>query len=427
MSEIPPMAGSSNQVAMAVVRQYDIAPWGAAPTMQSRLRGLGGTEPAREPACVFETALLIFEPGQVTVSIEIVGFSGSVAIMFIDLTNSSVIEGSPNTRLQLKPVELHSDRGHVQRYEIDFTAYSHIAYRLGGYIHGDSLLQADGLVIKSNRPFTHHRHSASSSPSQMRPRKCGLVRRDTKETARLYDLTVPDFERIHSQPITPQQLSHPAFLRLQADLFNNNKGAAWRQWPEIFAARAMEIFGVENPAQGIGFDVAEGELWKVLLENGHSITLSERTFDPAACIDLGEARKKLMTRSSAALMADALFHYSLIGEALPPGYCKKFDFAWWIVEAADDWRSVVRGILNVADSLNEKAVGVAVFPIHFGDTSLPGAISAKLDLPRILIDILSLGHKIVQVRLPAMTETMHDPVHFGLILKGDATERSEAI
>ena len=410
------MAGSSNKETMTRARQHKIAPWGTAPKMRSRLTGLGGTEAAKDSACVFETAPMAFEEGWVTISIEIAGFSGDLSIMFIDLTNSAIFEGSPRTRLQLIPVELHPGLEDVQRYQVKFTAYTNVVYRLSGYIHGDALIRAERLSIASDRPFTIPLYTKDSVP----PQKCrreNLPRPDIKTTGRLYDLSMPDFEQLHSQPMTTNQLSHPAFARLQDDLFSNNASPAWTQWPEIFVMRAMETFGsLDKHGQGIGFDAAKGTLWSALLEKGHTVMLAERTFDPAVCFDLGELREELTARRPVARKASASFHHSLIGEALPPEYCGKFDFAWWIAETANDRRFALRGLLNVAESLNENGLGVAVLPVHFSQVSLLGSVSTKIDLPRILIDTLSLGHQIVQVRLPPVSKDVTGAVGFGFIL-----------
>lgn len=414
---------------MLMPHSYPVSPWGGAPGRQSRLGGLGGTEAAQEPSCVFETGLLTFKDGAVRLIIEISGFSGEIAIMFLRLSNSSVIEGSSKATLQLMPVELHPDREAVQRYEVMFEASSQIAYQLGGYIHGNVPLRAERLTIAADRPYSvpaawQHREAVSTA------KKSSENRFAIRDTGRLYDVAHPNFEEVFSQPATTAQFSHPAYAQICAELFGTDEELSAAHWPEAFVLRALECFGIEAHAHGVGFDAARGRVWHTLLNRRHPILLAERTFDPAACVDLGAARKAFVAQYPVARQAGASFHHSVIGEALPPEYCHQFDFAWWISETAQDCDRVTRGIANVAASLRGEGVGVAVFPLHFGENAPPGVANAEFDLPRILIDLLSLGYRIVQVRVPPMSAKGGNLLNFAVIVRGsprkslDETHRS---
>lgn len=358
---------------------------------------------------------MLFEAGPVTLTIEVSGFSGSFAYMFVELANHSIAKGSPRTRLQLVPMELHPDREGVQRCELEFTAYRHIAYKVSGHIHGDNPIKASGLKVvtsKAAAPLYHvdrTRGALSTRP---------LDTANVRETGRIFDLTGPQFDQPYSQAMTTGQLRHPAFLRLQAELFSDDGRSTLETWPEVFILRILETFGKAYDKQAaIGFDAMDGTLWIALLARGHQILVVERSYDPATMVDLGAIRQDLLGNRSVRLDDDSLFHHSLIGEALPPEYCREFDVAWWITRNAEDRRSVLRGLLNVAESLDTDGVGVAIFPIHYKEHDVPGAVSFKFDLPRILIDVISLGYKLVQVRLtPLAVQQTATVTYFAIVV-----------
>lgn len=404
---------------MPTERRHEIEPWGARPGTKSRLSGVGGELPLNDASCVFETAGLSFEEGDVTLRVEVEGFSGEFAFMFLNLTNASVVGGSPQTRLQLTPMELHPEATNVQHCVLSFKAYRHIRYQLSGHIHGDNALSAARITIVTDQDFT--------VAEEWQPELAAISRSSTVPyvagTRRLYDLVPANFEQLHSQPFTPGQLLHPAFVRLQEELYGHSGSPSALHWPEIFALRALETFGNSTPATAIGFDPGQGALCTHFLKRGCSVIYAERSFDPGECVDLGARRSEILAHLRAGHEEMGGFHHVLIGDALPPEFCGNFDFAWWIGRAGKDVDSVSRGILNIAGSIKPGGVGVAVFPMFFGGEGPEGALSANRDLPRIVIDLLSFGHRIVQVRFPPAGMAVPGLVDFGLVILGSQEER----
>lgn len=380
---------------------YLVDPWGRYPGARSRINGLGGKRRVEDASAVFETATLIFgEDAKVKIVVELSGFRGDFTFMFLNLTNASVVEGSPELRLQMLPVELHADRGELQRYEVEFDAHRQIAYRLSGHIHGSDPLRADAITI-----FTSQPHLALK-PKKRRsdvPRKAVASPDEAvvRGTPRIYDEAEPSFERLRSQPMTRSQLSQPSFLRLRNELLAFGAGPDADLWPEAFAIRVAEAFKLRAGGSAIGFDAAGGRLWKWLLRSRARVLLSERTFDGESIADMGGLRADLLGQAMCANVAEDALHLSVIGEALPPEYCGSFDFSWWITEAESDWKRVARGVLNVAESLSGAGVGVASFPIAYGNAANEVALVAERDLPRLILELLSAGHQIMQVCMPS--------------------------
>lgn len=380
--------------------RYVVDPWGRYPGARSRVDGLGGKRRVEDASAVFETAQLIFdEDARVHIAVELSGFRGDFAFMFLNLTNASVVEGSPELRLQLLPVEVHADRGERQRYEIEFDAHRQIAYRLSGHIHGTDPLHADGITISTSRPHL------ALKPKKRRTDVLGKAVAAPDETVvrgtpRIYDEAEPSFERLRSQPMTRGQFSQPSFVRLRSELSAFGTGRDADLWPEAFAIRVAEAFKLRPDCSAIGFDAAGGRLWKWLLRFRARVLLSERTFDGESITDMGSLRADLLGQGMPADVADHALHLSVIGDALPPEYCGRFDFSWWITAAEGDWRSVARGALNVAESLNATGVGVASFPIAYGQSASEKVLAAERDLPRLILELLSAGHQIMQICMP---------------------------
>ena len=410
------MACDNSHPATPDVPAYFIDPWGGAPNMKSRITGLGGSKQSLDPACVFKTAGLRFEPGQVKLFLEVLGFSGGTAFMFLDLTNASIAVGSPPVRLQLTPVELQPGSPKMQFYQMEFWAHSQISYQLAGYIHGDVPLTAESITITCDHPFSAVNLGVTEKAASKK--EIGGAKQAVLERAtRICDLIEPDFRQMHSQPSTADQLSDPDFLRWQASLFGSAQISARACWPEAYVMRVAETYGIlDRSFKAIGFDAADGKIWTHLLKRGQSVLLADRVVDPAACIDLGAVRDELSGSRSSFFRANPLFDYTVIDEDLPKGYRNEFHFAWWVTNWVDNWSEALRGILKLADSLSDHGLAVAVFPIHFNDSEQEGSVSAKTELPRILIDVLSFGHQLVQVRLMPETRGIKGVVSMGIIL-----------
>jgi len=398
------------------MRQFEVDPWSAAPNNVSRLSGLNGSEKNKDPAWVFETDSLLFEPGPVSLTVKVDGFGDTFSFMFLELTNQALPPGSPGIRLQIVPMELHPGRDQSQHCEIAFTAHKGIAYKLSGHIHGDNPLHARSLTVYASQPAIpqspgiEHPGRASGAFSQ----KSGVVR----ETGRIFDLTLPNFEKPYSQAMTAEQLKHPAFKRLQTEIFGNEGDMQTEYWPEVFALRVLEVFGsISDTCQSIGFDADDDQLWSTLLARKKSVIITNDKFDPSAIADLGQIRRDILSYHDISSEEENLFHYTMIGEALPPEYCKMFAFSWWIKRSSATWQTALRGLLNVAESLKPGGVGVAIFPIHYDYDEQPGIVSFRNGLPRIIIDAMSLGHRIVQARLTV--PTTHEAVistYFAIIV-----------
>lgn len=396
-------------------RDFDLDPFADMAGCASRLQGLGQDSGAGTSACVFQTAALHFPTGPVTLTVKIEGFEDQLAIMFLSLTNCAAVPGSTPIRLQLVAVELHSELETTQQYQVTFDADDAIAYQLSGHIHGETPLSATRLAVSANtRPIAPDLALWAMRSIAVAPDLDGV---ETERTApRIYNEGAPSLEQLFSQPCTPEQVAHPMFSPLAERLHASPDRASAAHWPEVFAYRVFETMRTAK-GRAIGFDAAIPGLWKSLLADGWNVVVADRTFDPNESVDLAQLRAEVLAHHRLGRKLSERLQLTAMGEALPPDYCEQFDFAWWITRKHSDWQSITRGITNVAKSMSDGGVGVAVFPIAFG-TDLPTEmISVERDLPRILIELISLGFAVVQVRMPSAGVLHKASGFFGLIVQ----------
>lgn len=393
---------------------FSIAPW-ASPDIASRIAGLGGANASDDPACVFQTGPMMFPAGRVSLTVTMEGYCGDFAAMLLVLFNGAAVPGSPQVRMQLSVAELKPEQDTPHTFSVNFVADDQIAYQLGGYIHGDGDARARRLSICSDREPRRLSPVLPIAPRLLSRQESEAGGGGCQQRGQLFNPAPPEFEQVYSQPSTPAQLAHPAFVRLCAELSLAPSGLDnTGSWPEIFALRALELFDRLWPSRSIGFDANGSPLCPALLRQGGTVVVADRTFNPEANVDIGERRKSATARHPDMSNAGQRFQYTLIGEALPPSYCGLFDFAWWVTRDLTDWRSVLRGALNVAESLDDKGVGIAVFPLDFTPGYQNGPGCAEADLPKIIIELLSLGHRVVQARLPGPSARI---TYFGLIIR----------
>ena len=404
-----------------------IDPWHGHPKPCSRLAGLGGTGIAADPALVFETDGLVFTEGEVVLSITVFGFDGITSFMFLDLANYTTLVRNPSIRLQLQPFALVSGNA-AQTAELRFTAYSGIGYQLAGFIHGNHPVTADAIEIVSSAAFYVARADPTPAVDVIQA-LVGKAEIEPRTTSQIYDWSAPEFDQIQSQPFSACQLLEPAFAHCKTRLFGDREMATEAHWPEAFVMRAAQVYAdLSASRRVIGFNAAAGAIWRYLLAERHEIVLAERGHEPEQCYNLGEARAALLAGSDIVATARNCLQYTVLGENLPEGLRGRFDMSWWIVENLDDWRASKIGLANMVDSLAIGGLGIAVFPVAFNSVRRAGALCAKSDLPRILIELISCGLRIVQVRLSAERDRLEPATAmFGLIFQQSAPAGQGAI
>lgn len=419
MTDTMKMPDISNPDTTASWQKID--PWGAAPHIASKLRGLGGHEPSPDPGFVFATAFFTVAPGRFRMRIVVEeGYPRSDAAFLLEISNRSDFPGSPPVRMRLELAPLRALGDAEGHFDLTIAAEPNTQYALAGFFHGDDDLHITELRVFADCPIQlamdPNTDPISVIDGSEKPLNTGL---QTRDVSRLTGSEQPSFTNPYSQPWTSIQQSEPAFRMRCAELGLNSNTAA--PWPEAFILQTLLKYGALAPDRyGIGFDCGEQALPWSLLTYGARVLMT-RFDEYGAEASLGAELKALKRKVSVAPeVADALAYTTLVPRGLPKGYYGAFDFAWWITPNDISASDIVNQFSAIISALRSGGIAVLVLPFQpgkiFGLKHEDGSPTiTRPTIERIALEVIAQGHSVAQLRFGSPL-SVPSTARFGIIV-----------
>jgi hypothetical protein len=391
--------GSTDQIDGAT-----IDPFGADPSLVSRIEGLGGTSLPLDVAYTFRTADLEFAPGTTDLTLQLANLQISGGRMLLEITNRSRVPGSPHMRLSLTVVGLDALAISGGEYRFQIEVRPNTFYSIAGFIHDDVSVNASDLLLLSDRPVKAHLDQPSSAVDSAidgaRARAADEAPEQFTNVQRMVDAGWPIFGTPHSQPWLPGQEQEADFIACCIDLNLPANSAGPIVWTEAFILQAFKKYGVLRAgAKGLGFDAEHHHLWPTLARQACSVLLT-RSVDMVE-FDVGETLERLRPTDFPAKKFFKHVDFSALHTiSLPASYVGSFDFAWWISPADGTVKSVRSGIDRLLASLSRGALGVAVIPLDSLTSTKKSDQPARMDIECLALESIAQGYEIAQIRIP---------------------------
>lgn len=274
------------------VEALPLDPFGAHPQWASRIVGLGGPEPAPDPAYLFETADSRPALGLNKAVVRFHDLVMTHGTLLFEVRVRSAVPGAEQVRLKTIPLgggELIAAGGVV---ELEFESYRNAFYAIACAINGETDIAASGLSVALDRQAApdHHARAWDWPAGQKAPRRPGT---EAALVARvLTDLDLPTLELPQSQVGTPQQCHEPVFKSAMQLLYREPLGSL-ENWSLAYVLRAIDRFADDGPKRMMGFGEAQAPLLSYFGGKGNELVGMRHAIDPPPLDpgrELGEMR-----------------------------------------------------------------------------------------------------------------------------------------
>lgn len=398
---------------------YEIDPWGAVPTMASKLQGLGGSEPSPDPGYVFRTAFLATEAGCLRMRMTVEGCLQSDVAFLMEVLNRSDIAGSPAVRMRLALAPFAAIQEAGGNFYLSIELEPGCQYALAGFLHTDKDVDITALRIFADRqvvPIVDEDWPPIEPTIEGDATSSSAVR----NVGRLKTSERPGFANPYSQPQTATQQFEPAFRVRCEDLGLSVTDPA--SWPEAFILQTLDKYDVLVSGHlGVGFNCTHQSLPWHLQTLGVDILMTR--FDPPDVeTDLGADLKALRCgASNVHTTADAIRFTTLQPTGLPKGYFGRFDFGWWIAPSDARPQDLAEHLNAIVAALKSGGIAIAIFPydpFETAQTALKRNANGPMtrsDIERLAFDILGNGDSIAQLCFGTAEKTAAVS-RFGLII-----------
>ena len=376
-------------------------PFDFIPHLASRVIGLGGDDTS-DANYAFHTHYVSCEPGPVTFTIRFANLHASVGNLTVRINAISSAPGAVARTVKMTSHSLH-DLADVGELQISVEAKGHLTYSVLGLIYGVSDASADALDILLDRPGDG---SIGEDPA-IAAKYTQFGRDITRDVSRLVAGTAATLADPVSQICTAEQFDEPDYDRWLATL-KAGKQVHRKQWEQVYILRTLERYGMLEPgARGLGLGVKGEPVAAVLAAKGCSVVATsfpaERHADEAMDHEGVMAALRHPSLCPARTFDDAVVYLPADGDTLPDEL-QDFDFCW-SAGGPERFASVGESVRFLLDSLQcLKVGGLAVHTVAFDTSSELGMVEEKgamlrrIDLERLALELVSMGHQIAQLK-----------------------------
>lgn len=373
-------------------------PFSFHPSWRSAIRGLGGAEPANDPAFAFHTPYVEVAPGPCNFTVRFDGLAARYGVLQLRVHMIAAEPGSVARMANMDRIALNRLVQLGGEVSIRFEGFRGYAFALMALVPDETDAQALGLSVALDRPVEGQEADEAVGDG----RTSAFGRDAARPATHLVVADPPSFASPVSQPCTARQLAEPAFRELRRELAVP-AGDDLDGWRQAYVLQALRRYGMlAEGARGLGFGLDDGDrgLSRALAAHGPALT--------ATGFGEGAGPRRVDP--------DAL-----------PRDLVDFDFLW-SVDALGALPSADAGVRFVEEAmrcLRPGGLAVHVMPFALDNSSrgapLPGPTYRRGDVERMGLLAISRNHEVAQIKVDladAVALPDRDRVGaFGLVLR----------
>jgi hypothetical protein len=397
-------------------------PFGAYPSLASRIVGLGGAEPSPDPSYVFATVDSRPAIGRVRATVRFHDLAITHGTMLFEVRVRSAVPGAEPSRLKtivVDAAELVAADGVV---ELDFESYRNAYYAIACGINDETDIAASAVSILLDRRATPAEHGRewewSAQGSVAARRRSGIEAALVSRS--LTDLTTPRLEMPQSQVGSPLQCREPAFIEAMQALRRPPAGS-FENWSLAYVLRAIDRFSATGARRMLGYGDDQAPLLSYFAGRGCEVVGMHHPTDRETPLDPGEALERLWVPElcdEADFFAHAHF---TVGDIRQPfeTFRDQFDVLWSI--GANRLMTPQEFVYFVVNGLaHAKPGGLAVHVFDYvEDVEAERGVSLiRHDIERIAALALSHANEVARLQFlhGAPAPGKATPLPFGLVL-----------
>lgn len=238
----------------------EMDPYARAPAAASRIRGLGGSQPAAESGYAFQTAPLVAPPGLVAITVAFTGLSASRGTLLIEV---AAIDGAECRQIGLRTVSLADLAAKGGAEQITLSRDRRGTYSVAGHIYDDTDGAAAaltiGIAVSSFKRGTDAEHRMT-------------------RVSRLAGIEPPNFEHPASQTFSREQVREAVFRSTCKSLGITPDATSWSAAFILHALRYQ--LGNLSGCRGFGVGPSAGLIGRALKSMG-AMVVESSSFNPA--------------------------------------------------------------------------------------------------------------------------------------------------
>ncbi len=373
-------------------------PFSFHPSWRSAIRGLGGAEPANDPAFAFHTPYVEVAPGLCNFTVRFDGLAARYGVLQLRVHMIAAEPGSVARMANMDRIALNRLVQLGGEVSIRFEGFRGYAFALMALVPDETDAQALGLSVVLDRPAEGHDADEAAGDG----RTSAYGRDAARPATHLVVADPPSFASPVSQPCTARQLAEPAFREVRRELASP-AGDELDGWRPAYVLQVLRRYGMlAEGARGLGFGLDHGDrgLSRALAAQGPALTAT------GFAGDAGLRR----------VDPDAL-----------PRDLVDFDFLWSVdaLGALPTAEAGVRFVEEAMRCLRPGGLAVHVMPFALDASSrgvpLPGPTYRRGDVERMGLLAISRNHEVAQIKVDladAVALPDRDRVGaFGLVLR----------
>lgn len=385
-----------------------MAPFDFWPTHASRIGGIGGTQPAEDPAYVFHTSYADLPPGGAECTITFTGLTATLGTLTVRINVLPPDEEPRASTVQSWSLHLPKvvEDGGVAK--LAFRVEPGHRYAVLGHIYTETDARAEGLAIE----VAANDRSTFFEDQLLAARKTTFGQRVFRRASRMLDTGKATLSDPVSQTCTAAQFDEPEYREalewIKAPWHRHRK-----QWEFIYILRALQRYGMlREGARGIGFGVGIEPLPAAMAAMGCDVVATDLAADDERVSQWSVTHQhaaELDQLRNPAICPDDRFgdhvQFRPVDMNAIPADLVDFDFTWSSC-SLEHLGSIQAGLDFIRNSVScLKFGGLAVHTTELNLTSNEDTIDTggtvlfrRRDMERLAMDLVSRGHYVAQLK-----------------------------